>query len=241
VADGHLSIIGQELLEAEPPFLKSVTKSLVVEAYSGHRYFPDAITVAGSNHMSVCKPESVDTDQYRALRNMLRKVRTAPPPWARVVDELEKTLADYRRRGHEYIASLQEAVDHLRSGLSPKDLSDLQDVRARFERLHEQHLALLADGHLVRADDLRREELDPLQDDALAMVEKAGQRLSVDLGRRVRRRYIDAPEVGTDPEYDNMVNGRLAIHATVERLKAARYRVDSATRLTQPSPPTQYL
>lgn len=228
VADRRFPLVGQELLETDPPRLKGLTNVLVVEAFSGHRYFPNALSIGGSTHTSVCKPESADSDQHRALVSMLGDVRAAGPATGFVRDELAALISDSRQRGHEYLAALDDARARLASALSPQELADLAAIRGRFATLHDAQLALLAGGHLVKADELRRTELDPLQDDALAIVKAAGDRVSADLGRRVTRRYADAPEPGSDPEYDDMLSGRLEVYETVQRLAHARYA--SSTR-----------
>lgn len=67
-------IKGKELIEELSiiPF----TQEQIVEPFSGAIYFPDSITVPGSDHSTIARPESNQSFQHRLLCNFIREFRT---------------------------------------------------------------------------------------------------------------------------------------------------------------------
>lgn len=81
----HLKIIGKELLEDQPMSFKRMLRfrSPVVSWFAAARYFPHPVKIPASDHLSISKPLSRDTLQYRILKNFLLEFSRrhyAPPP-----------------------------------------------------------------------------------------------------------------------------------------------------------------
>ncbi|ABW29652.1 esterase/lipase family protein [Acaryochloris marina] len=70
----RLNIKGQELIEALP--IKIIRffgfKKQIVEPFSGARYFGRSYKVAGSDHITIAKPEDKYADQHRLLINFIK-------------------------------------------------------------------------------------------------------------------------------------------------------------------------
>ena len=83
-----LSIRGKELQEDEPLSKRTLIGALrswvglkeqVVTHHSAYRYFPLPIKIAGSNHLSISKPESRQAFQHRLLVRFVQEVINSIP------------------------------------------------------------------------------------------------------------------------------------------------------------------
>jgi pimeloyl-ACP methyl ester carboxylesterase len=73
-ASGRVPIVGKELIEDEPVAIKKLFGmwTQVVPSFSAARYFPDSLKIAGTDHSTICKPESSKSEQYVALKLLIR-------------------------------------------------------------------------------------------------------------------------------------------------------------------------
>ena len=221
---GTLTILGTEIVEERPPsFLKLLTSALIVERYSANRYFADALTVSGSDHMTVCKPHDRGSPQHKALLILLDRLSKAGPPARVVADGVAQMRDGFRDRANQFLGALDGAMTELGSSLTSQEQESLLRMRRRFQELTARHLELIEEGQLLEADTLRVNDIAPLRDDVIALLEDRGSTVSRDLFRGLHRHYLDAPDVGVDAGYDRARQDAGSVHEAIARVRAARY------------------
>jgi hypothetical protein len=70
----RITLVGRELVEDKFVVLRHLWIERVVSRLSGARYFGEALTIAWSDHFSICKPESRDALQHVVLLELLSTV-----------------------------------------------------------------------------------------------------------------------------------------------------------------------
>jgi len=142
-----LSIRGKELQEDEPiskrtliGWLRSLVglKEQVVTPHSAHRYFPLPIKIAGSDHLSISKPESREAFQHRLLVRFVREIidsspATRPPVKpesdhaASALRVLKERLQAGKLVEYEALAAVQDALLETRAYLVRRAAGEERD------------------------------------------------------------------------------------------------------------------
>ena len=153
--------------------------------------------------------------------------------------KIAEYIAMFRCRAKDNVNQLNLAVAKLSAQAGTKSdethqtaIARLTDLRAEFLKLHDRHVAAIAESKWLAVDEAYG-AIYEVKAEIVHVVEATSSRVSAEMGRGLSRRYADIPAPGSDPEYDEVLRERRVLYEeTTERVRAMSYPGDPPAGVT---------